>query len=327
MAIPPFHVGTHVLPRVYQCTYLGVTIDARLSWTHHVNELLRRGERKMAACLSWTRSADLPVCFVERIFQTYVCPSVCFGMEFVDPAPQIRRFQTRLLQWGRRLLLWPRGSPGVVVQGQLGWQDASTLRLQQAADLWARLLSLPANCNAAHIVRYAASQPHSWVHLLISELNSVGVPRPDTSGIHMGCASSQLERWLRQLKRILSGWSNSLPTPDLNHIVYGQHVPAQSARYWALARCGHHRFSDGRAARHCNASIDHASISCRVCAAASDTLAHALLDCSAHTVLRRRWARKSRHSPISLYKLFSTDDDVNIQYVHAVRSQAEACEI
>ena len=190
------------------------------------------------------------------------------------------------------------------------------------ASLWARLLSLPANCSAAHIVRYAASQPHSWVHLLVSELNSVGVPRPDTCGVHMGCASSQLERWLRQLKRILSDWSNSLyagtlrkmeslhsyarwqPTPDLNHIVYGQHVPAQSARYWALARCGHHCFSDGRAARHCNASIDHASIPCRFCASASDTLAHALLDCSAHTVLRRRWARKSRHSPISLHKFF-----------------------
>ena len=114
----------------------------------------------------------------------------------------------------------------------------------------------------------------------------------------------------------------------------------QSARYGVLAQCGHHCFSDGRAARHCNASIGHASIRCRFRAAASDTLAHALLDCSAHTVLRRRWARKSRHSPISLYKLFCTDDDVNtardimhnsffhnIQYVHAVCSQAEACKI
>ena len=207
VAIPPFHVGTHVLPCVYQYTYLEVTIDARLSWTHHVSELLRRGEHKMATCLSWTRSADLPICFVERIFQTYVRPSVCFGMEFVDPGPQIRRFQTKLLQWGRRLLLWPRSGPGVVVPGQLGWQDASTLRLQQAASLWARLLSLPANCSAAHTVRYAASQPNSWVHLLVSQLSSVGVPRPHTCGIHMGCASSQLERWLRQLRRILSDWS------------------------------------------------------------------------------------------------------------------------
>ena len=59
MAIPPFHVGTHVLPRVYQYTYLEVTIDARLSWTHHFNELLRRGERKMAACLSCTRNVSV----------------------------------------------------------------------------------------------------------------------------------------------------------------------------------------------------------------------------------------------------------------------------
>ena len=58
-------------------------------------------------------------------------------------------------------------------------------------------------------VRHAASQPHSWVHLPISELGSVSVPRPDAFGIHMGCAPSQLERWLRQLKTILSDRSNA----------------------------------------------------------------------------------------------------------------------
>ena len=30
------------------------------------------------------------------------------------------RFQTRVLQWGRHLLCWPRGSPNLAVQGQLG---------------------------------------------------------------------------------------------------------------------------------------------------------------------------------------------------------------
>ena len=42
------------------------------------DELLRRGERKIATCLSWTAFANLPLTFLERIFQCNVRPSVCF---------------------------------------------------------------------------------------------------------------------------------------------------------------------------------------------------------------------------------------------------------
>ena len=49
-----------------------------ISFPGHVDELLRRGERKIAACLSWTAFANLPLTFLERIFQCNVCPSVCF---------------------------------------------------------------------------------------------------------------------------------------------------------------------------------------------------------------------------------------------------------
>ena len=81
--------------------YLGHTTSM-----HHVDALLRRGERKMAACVSWTSVVNLPLCFVERIFKNYVCPSARFGLEFVPAGPQLRRCQTRFLQWGRRLLAW-----------------------------------------------------------------------------------------------------------------------------------------------------------------------------------------------------------------------------
>ena len=37
----------------------------------HVGDLLDRFARKTAACLSWTSSANLPLSFVERIYQTY----------------------------------------------------------------------------------------------------------------------------------------------------------------------------------------------------------------------------------------------------------------
>ena len=114
---PVFFLGGQ---RVKTYTFLGVALHDKLSWKVHIEQLLARGERKMAACLFWTGSAGLPLSFVERIFQTYVHPSVCFGLEFVPAGPQTARFQTRVLQSGRRLLGWPRGSPSLAVQGQLG---------------------------------------------------------------------------------------------------------------------------------------------------------------------------------------------------------------
>ena len=123
---PVFFLGGQLLPRVKAYTYLGVALHDKLSWKAHIDQLLARGERKMAACLFWTGFADLPLSFVERMFQTYVHPSVCFGLEFVPAGPQTARFQTRVLQRGRRLLGWPRGSP-------------ETIRLIRAAGLWARV--------------------------------------------------------------------------------------------------------------------------------------------------------------------------------------------
>ena len=62
------------------------------------------------------------------------------------------------------------------------------------------------------------------------------------------------------------------------------------ARYWGLARCGHHPFCDGRSARHRGNSIRP----CRFCASHADTLAHALLHCTAHRAVRERWRSRAR---------------------------------
>ena len=67
---------------------------------------------------------NLPVLSANHsIFHSYVCPSALCGVEFVPPGPQLERLQTRVYQWGRRLLKWPRGAPSIAVQGQLGWLD------------------------------------------------------------------------------------------------------------------------------------------------------------------------------------------------------------
>ena len=41
-----------------------------------------------------------------------------------------------------------------MVQGELAWQHANTVRLSRAAGLWARLISLPRGCMAGHLARH-----------------------------------------------------------------------------------------------------------------------------------------------------------------------------
>ena len=80
--VPPFFLG-QVLPHVKSYPYFGIVFHEKLRWKPHVDYLLKRGECKNAACLSWTNAENLPVSFVDRIFQTYVRPSACFGLEFL----------------------------------------------------------------------------------------------------------------------------------------------------------------------------------------------------------------------------------------------------
>ena len=79
-AVPQFHVGEHGVAHVRNYAYLRVTLHG----LRHVDELLRGGKRRIAVCRFWTASANLPPSFkfVEHIFQLYVRPSVCFGLEF-----------------------------------------------------------------------------------------------------------------------------------------------------------------------------------------------------------------------------------------------------
>ena len=279
-----------------------------------------------------------------------------FGLGWSScPLPTLQRFQTSLWQWGRRLLAWPAGSPGVAVQGQLGWHDADTTRLCRAASLCARLMSLPPDCYAGHIVRYASCQPQSWVHSILVEVCNAGVPHPHDSGIHMGCTQSLLQGWLRHLKVVLSNRADALyaaalrdcgslqdfacwqPRPQLHSVVYGPHVAARCARYWGLARCGHHSSLDGRAARHRtrNAAAIASATPFRFCTCGTDSLSHALLQCPAHSVARQRWRSSSQHADaFNLHTLFSTDRNINtardlvnnINFVASVCIAAEACE-
>ena len=99
------------------------------------------------------------------------------------------------------------------------------------------------------------------------------------------------------------------PVPRLHPVAYGHNTHAHHARYWALARCGHHDFADGRSARHRNTCL---STPCRFCSLGCDSLEHALLQCPVHTLARNRWHQHSRGGRcLSCHILFSTDNAVN----------------
>ena len=178
----------------------------------------------------------------------------------------------------------------------------------------------------------------------------MGVSHPANWGVGRGASQSVIRRWLRHERVVLASHANAWystavhgietlhdyaqwqPHPSLHPVVFGRHVSPALARYWGLARCGHHPFCDGRSARHRGNSIRP----CRFCASHADTLAHALLHCTAHRAVRERWRSRARPGQLlNLSTLFSTaaitnrarDIANNVCFVASVCSTAEACEM
>ena len=64
-----------------------------------------------------------------KLFRAYVVDAFAFGSEFIATDPvALRTFSRHLIDFGRRLLGWPRGSPAAAVLGDLGWLDGEPLR-------------------------------------------------------------------------------------------------------------------------------------------------------------------------------------------------------
>ena len=215
---------------------------------------MKRGKRKMAARLSWTASALLPVSFTHRIFRSYVCPSALYGLAFVPDGAQLARLQTRLLRWERRLLMWPHGAPSVVVQGQLGCLDLSAERLLHAAGMWARLICMPARSVARRIMHHAASQRSSWIASVQDELASLDIPHPHSFGLRPGAPNNVAVRWLMHVKATgtlhcharyqaalqstesLQNYLRWPPRPHLHAVLYGKSIdPAQGIMTFRMA--------------------------------------------------------------------------------------------
>ena len=115
-------------------------------------------------------------------------PSALYGCEFVSGAalPHLERVYRR---WGRRVLRWPRGAPGAAVLGTLGWWRARDWMIRRQFSLVARLMAIrfAARSAIASVLRYARSQPSSWLARQLVEMPRQGVPSFDL-GRWFGCA-------------------------------------------------------------------------------------------------------------------------------------------
>ena len=156
-------------------------------------------------------------------------------------------------QWGKRLLVWPRGAPTVAVEGELGWLGVQCTRLLRLASVWARRIRLSGKCLAGRIADKAKNVHSSFIYVAANEFVCMGVAHPATWGIGPHTASSVVKRWLRHLKTVVYQHSHQCarrrcateslalhaelqPWPDLHHIVYSRHLSPVSSRFWGLAR-------------------------------------------------------------------------------------------
>ena len=353
------YLSTHAIPYVQTYRYLGVVLHERFTWKPHVLHVLARGEQRMAACLLWATRASLPLAWVNQIFHTYVLPSALYGIEHISEPAALALFRKRFLQWGRRLLMWPAGAPGVAVIGELGWLDLDAHWTLRSASLFARLLQIRGlrsrPCVPARVSEVAESWPTSWMSVIRRRLQFERVPDPASWAVGPNCSHTLIRSWCQRAvsphvracssARFFAAASSvdSLqlylsvqPVPSLCPAVYGHVANVQDAREWGLARCGHHCFADGRAARHRHVNP---SSFCRFCALGPDTLEHALLQCDACADLRHQWQQHCssafQRNTLDLSALFHTrgerclarDIANNVRFVASVCRRAAACSI
>ena len=137
--------------------------------------------------------------------------------------------------------------------------------------LVARLMAIrfAARSAIASVLRYAQSQPSSWLARQLVEMPRQGVPLPSTWGFGSGAPRATVAEWRRfallpalrvtsaqayrdelALSSSLLRFASWVPGPLLHLWVHHPRVPAADAREWTLARCGHHPFKAGRVSQH-----------------------------------------------------------------------------
>ena len=271
---PNFHFrlqGADV-PVVSEYCYLGVLFQSSRAWSKHGRRLYEKSNRKFHQFLAWAENRQLPTGFRRSLFQSYVLPSMLYGSQFLSAA-SISFLDTKLRQWGRRLLQWPAGAPGAAVLGELGWVSFAFEVFRAQFGLFGRLSSVhPDGAHrglAARVFRYALGRQGSWAQQVSTSLCENGIDMPHLWGVSPGCSPRALAVWQRRCMRpalhrnAVAACRNEVAAmPSLrlfaqchSHMtfcsyVHNSRLQSSVVREWSLARCGHHPFMDGRTARH-----------------------------------------------------------------------------
>ena len=143
--------------------------------------------------------------FRTSLFRSYVLPSLLYGSQFLDE-PSVRLLDKKMRQFGRRLLMWPRGAPGAAVVGELGWCPLSVEVRRLQFSLFSRLSAAGGTDDgrtlASRVFNYAVRSPGSWAHDVKLLLQSTGSPLPADVGVLPGAQAAQLQ-WRRSVARPL----------------------------------------------------------------------------------------------------------------------------
>ena len=157
----------------------------------------------------------------------------------------------------------------------------------------------------AFVAAYARSQPSSWLSATLADLLAVGIPAPSLCGLGPGAPRGVVAQWCHAARRVLgacfqrryqrgvaalpslSVFASCVPAPALDRRVHNCRIHPAAAREWTLARCGHHPFADGRAARH--AAQSHGICPCGL---GADTFLLAVRSCPLHALARAAWAQR-----------------------------------
>ena len=178
-----------------------------------------------------------------------------YGTHFLD-AICLVQLDGKLRQWGRRLLGWPAGAPGVAVLGELGWAPLAMEAKRLQYGLFARLSSAGAHSArrrlAARVFQFALHCPRFWAHSTAQGLRIDGVVLPSSFGIGPGVCMGQVGSWNRrhmhcaqrqyrdELTSVpsLAEYATYQPRFSSGSNIHYSRLPFSALRAWTLARCG-----------------------------------------------------------------------------------------
>ena len=141
--------------------------------------------------------------FRTNPFRAYVLPSLPYGSQCLDAA-SLRLLDKKPRQFGCRLLMWPRGAPGAVVVGELGWPPMSIEARRLQLSLFGRLSAAGSTDDgrtlASRVFNYAVHS--SWLeagalsHRSSCKTSCAAGSTPTKTNVSKGRSNSELARAL-----------------------------------------------------------------------------------------------------------------------------------